>query len=474
MAIEKPFAVLPLALSSIAAGNAKANRPASHLAQPHPGMRWESDGSGNLWVRGRFDGVRAVNFASMMAANAQPGTTIRVRLGTTQAQVDGAAPYDSTALPFIAPARTRDDNLYHSHLEIPSVQNASWWRVDIAGHTADFSAAALVFGERRTPDRFYNRDREIGFEDLGSLEIVRNGVIADTPGVVMRTLLFRLQWVEDEEFWSRWAPLGLRNTDGSKRLIYWCFDPNLAARRQDKTFLGYMGRDIFMRGNDFPLANQMDFQFRGLDFGSVPALTAFDSLRALVNAGGGSSSIHRLSQATLPGGVLTSADLSSLGNNFTQATGAQQPIISASGAAFDGSNDNIVGTVSASRSYTVVMSVTKGDASTTATITGIPSNTALIRYIQGSAIGFGSATVSANGAAVANTGALYTALHTTGEVAVSVSGIAVGADTSIIIGRNTGSLLGSVRRLVVLDHTALGGNLAAAVALAQTWVMQSE
>lgn len=264
MPIQKPFCVLPLSLTDIRTGNARSNRGATHLGVPEwPGMIWQSEGSSNLWVRGQFEGgTQPVDFMSLMAANAQAGTTIRVRLGTSQAQVDGTAPYDSGALTLISPARTRADGRYHSHLELPSVQNASWWRIDIGNHTGDFSASALIFGSKRTPARFYNRDREIGFEDLGSLEISRNGVVAETPGYVLRTLLFRLQWVSNSEFWDAWAPLAA--TKGRRQLIYWCFDPEPTVRRQDQSFLGYMARDIFMRGNDFPLDNQMDFQLRAI------------------------------------------------------------------------------------------------------------------------------------------------------------------------------------------------------------------
>lgn len=264
MAIQKPFAVLPLSLTDIATGNAKTNRGASHLGlHQFAGMRWESDGNSNLWVRGRFGGsVQAVNFMSLMAANAQPGTTIRLRLGTTQAQVDGTAPYDSGALTLISPAITRPDGLYHSHLELPSTVNASWWRIDIANHSGDFSASALIMGTKRTPAYFYNRDREIGFEDLGALEIGRNGVVADTPGVVLRQVLFRLGWVSEDEWWSTWAPLFA--TKGKRQLIYLCFDPEATVRRQDKSMIGFMGRDLFMRGGTAPTQNEVDIQFRSI------------------------------------------------------------------------------------------------------------------------------------------------------------------------------------------------------------------
>lgn len=263
MAIQKPFAVLPLTLTGIATGNAKANRLATHLGQfQNAGMRWESNGNSNLWVRGQFNASSPVNFMSLMACNAQAGTTIRLRLGTSQAQVDGTAPYDSGALTLISPARTRTDGLYHSHLELPSVTNATWWRIDIGNHSGDFSASALVMGSKRTPARFYNRDREIGFEDLGSLDIARNGVIAETPGKVIRTLSFRLQWVSTAEYFDTWAPLFA--TKGKRQPVFIAFDPEPTVRRQDLSFLGFLSRDMFIRGNQFPLDNEADFALRAI------------------------------------------------------------------------------------------------------------------------------------------------------------------------------------------------------------------
>ena len=286
--IQKPFCVRPQTLTGIATGNERANRPASHLGLPQfAGMRWQSTGNANLWVRGQFGGAsQAINFVSLMSANAQPGTTIRVRLGTSQAEVDGeSAPYDSGALPFIlrlasgvifdgsifdggifadgdTASVSRLDGLYHSHLELPSVVNATWWRIDIGGHTGDFSASALVMGERRTPSNFYNRDREIGFEDMGSLEISRNGIVAETPGVMLRSLLFRLEWASETEWFDLWAPLFA--VKGKRQILFICFDPDATVRRQDKTFLGFMVRDLFMRGGIAPTANQIDIQLRAI------------------------------------------------------------------------------------------------------------------------------------------------------------------------------------------------------------------
>lgn len=84
-----PFAVIPIALGTVTSGNERATNLASHLGELDTiGMTWKSTGNANLWARGNFASAKPVDFASVLRANALPGTTIRIRLGATQAEVD--------------------------------------------------------------------------------------------------------------------------------------------------------------------------------------------------------------------------------------------------------------------------------------------------------------------------------------------------------------------------------------------------
>lgn len=238
--MEKPFAVVPLSLGTLSCGNQRSNRPASHLGEVAlTGMVWQSTGSSDLWVRGDFGTAKPIDFMSMIWANALPGTTIRLRLGASQADVDGSsAPYDSTALPFISPAITREDGLYSSHLELPSVQTYRWWRIDIGGHTGDFAAASLVLGKTVRSANFYNPGWQMGPEDLGEIEIARNGVVDDTPGMILRTLDFKISWVSEVDWETLWQPL--LQYLGKRRVALWCFDPEAGPYRQGRTYMGYV------------------------------------------------------------------------------------------------------------------------------------------------------------------------------------------------------------------------------------------
>lgn len=257
--LRKPFFVIPLNLGTLASGNVASGYAIAHLNRlKAAALAWRSSGNSNLWARGDFGATRQVDFCALMAANAQAGTTIRLRLGTTQAEVDGTAPYDSGATTLINPAITREDGLYHSHLEIPSVQNARWWRIDIGGHTGDFQAASLVLGKRAASTYLYNQDFEYGVEDFGSMDITRFGVMDEEPGVIMRSLGFTLGWTTEAEFEATFRPMIEKL--GGRGMVYVCFSPEATVNRQARTYLGVMRKPPTARAIRKPFTFSQEFE----------------------------------------------------------------------------------------------------------------------------------------------------------------------------------------------------------------------
>lgn len=244
---DLPFVVVPTPLGTIASGNETTPKPAAHLGEfMDIGMTWASNGSSNLWIRGDFGSAKPVDFCSMLSANAQAGTTIRLRLGDTQAEVDGTADYDSTALPFISPSITREDGLYHSHLALPSLQTKRWWRIDIGSHTGDFEASMLVLGQRVISARYYSPGFEFGVQDQGETGFGRWGVVEQSEGLMMRTLKFELGWIEEAEYEAKFRPLATKL--GKRNPALWCFDPAATAYRQDKTYFGIVRENLYAIG----------------------------------------------------------------------------------------------------------------------------------------------------------------------------------------------------------------------------------
>lgn len=254
----KPFFVRPVDLGTVTAGNTAAGYPASSLNRFKAiGLTWRTVGNANLWARGQFGSAQAIDFCAIVAGNAQPGTTYRLRLGNSQAEVDGTAPYDSGDLPYISPAITSADGLYHSHLELPSVQTATWWRIDIGGHTGDFQASMLVLGQKVQPSKFYNLDFEYGVKDLGNLEWGRYGVLDEDPGLIARTVAFTLAWNTEAEFETSFRPM--MEQLGKRGIVYLVFDPEATAYRQAKTFMGVFDKPPAARGVRKPKTYSQDF-----------------------------------------------------------------------------------------------------------------------------------------------------------------------------------------------------------------------
>lgn len=245
MTIRKPFFVVPLDLGTPAAQNSTAGFPVTHLNRPRDiGLVWKT--TSTMWARGTFGSTKEVDFCALMGTNAQSGTNIRLRLGTSQSQVDGTAPYDSTALPLIYSGTLSPSGKYHSHLELPAVENASWWRIDITGHSGTFEAMTLVLGKRLEPTYFYNTDFEYGTEALGTFDLTRLGVTDIEPGITLRTMGFTLSWMTRDEWETKFRPFVEQL--GKTGVAYLCFDPEENIYRQNNTFLGPMKKWPVARG----------------------------------------------------------------------------------------------------------------------------------------------------------------------------------------------------------------------------------
>lgn len=259
--IEKPLFVLPIDLGTIATGNERTEAPAIHLNEhDSPGLVWRTNGNGTVWARGQLSASKAISLCSMVNANALPGTLIRLRLGTSQAQVDGSAPYDSGNVAFISPATTRESGLYHSLLRFASV-NATWWRIDITGHTGDFEVMSLIMGSEIQTTRFYDRGWEMGTNDLGDIDFGRFGVALETDGVIFRTINFKLSWVSEAQFEASFRKVMMQ----TKRGVAWIlFNPEAIATRQEQFYFGRFGQPPFAQNSRKPGTFAMEFMLQSM------------------------------------------------------------------------------------------------------------------------------------------------------------------------------------------------------------------
>ena len=267
VAIRKPFFVMPADLSNITASQQGAGAPASNVARlDSTGLIWRCEtATGDGWVRGQMPAGTLVDFFAMIACITSPTAAYRLRLGNSEAEVTGgSAPYDSGVQPFFTTATSiQYDGRFHSHLELPQTFAATWFQMDWIGpDNIWFEVTSLVLGRKFEPSRFYDKDFERGFEDLGSLDINRFGVADVVPGKRLRTLNFTLGWLNEDEYETRFAPMA--GYVGTTRVIYCCFDPALSPYRQNRTYLGWLRNPPFARGGVKPRTFSMEFQIRSL------------------------------------------------------------------------------------------------------------------------------------------------------------------------------------------------------------------
>lgn len=262
MAIEKPIFCLPVDLGTIATGNERDETPAVHLNHHESiGLVWRTNGNSSMWARGQFTASQALSMCSLINANAQAGTTVRLRLGTSQAEVDGgSAPYDSGAVTFISPAETTDSGLYASFQQFSEV-SATWWRIDIANHTGDFEASSLILGKAVQSSRFYDRGWELGTSDLGSIDISRWGVDVETDGIILNTVSFKLSWVSEAEFIASFRQI---MRQAKRKPVWLLFNPEAVAGRQEQFYFGRFGQPPFAQNSRKPQTFAMEFAMQSM------------------------------------------------------------------------------------------------------------------------------------------------------------------------------------------------------------------
>lgn len=172
--------------------------------------------------------------------------------------------YDSGLQTIRNPAITREDNFYHSFLQMPSVIADSWWRIDCDAHTGNFSAMALVLGKQLQFSNYYTPENtNFGQEDYGELTFDRFGVADELPGNKMRLLDMDFGWMTDADRFDKFQPL--RDKIGTTSMCYWCFDPDATVQRQDKCYFGPLTKPAFFRPSVFNMSRwQSQFQIRSI------------------------------------------------------------------------------------------------------------------------------------------------------------------------------------------------------------------
>ena len=178
-------------------------------------------------------------------------------------------------------------------------------------------------------------------------------------------------------------------------------------------------------------------------------------LIALLSAEGGQSCFHDYVNASdLP--PWTSADGANA-NDHTQGVNARKPALSADGATFDGNNDYVLQDI-AGGSFTVAMAVTINDPSDPGVFVSDDANTSYVQYQAGSGVAH-LATVWVDGEVRSTRGEVHDAVNGAGEVVLLMEGLDLEGRTQLRIGRGSGAMNATVRRVAVIEESAFPNTL---------------
>lgn len=242
---QKPFAVVPEPIGTILRSTGYAGTPASHLGEhKHIGLVWRSPFSSPnpAAAAGDFGSARTIDMVSIIASNATPTTGVILYLADDpDLQINV---FSQTSL-IRQPPITRDDDLYHLHLEIPPTTRR-YWGIEVYGHSGDFEASALVMGQRLTFTNYYSPGFGFGAEDLGGLELTRWGVPDEEDGLIFRRLDCTFGWMSRADMDDKFRPLVERL--GKRGVALFCFDPEPTTYRQARTYFGWLRQPPFFRG----------------------------------------------------------------------------------------------------------------------------------------------------------------------------------------------------------------------------------
>lgn len=204
-----------------------------------------------------------------------------------------------------------------------------------------------------------------------------------------------------------------------------------------------------------------------------PIANASAELATLITALSGvqNNGIYDFTTGAVISTVYTVADYSGNGNPVLQSAATRQPTTSSTlGMVLDGSNDcaGYTWQTAAPSTATVILTMKKtvGDTGKRILSDGTTTNAAGQYASGGSGALVGTWTI--DGASVTTQGQLYTALNDGNEHTAMVTGLNTSAWPAMFFSRLTSSVLGSMRRGVVIDEST--ASLAAARTAATAWV----
>lgn len=190
--------------------------PAANLATDGPTDQWWSDSSTGYALEMVHSGA-PIDTIALLETNASPLQTIRVKAGTSYAQVRGSSPLFSTSAQQLhASPDMGGRSAYHALVRLASPQAYTHWRLEIANPATlgRFVASYACLGLARTSGKNMADDSAETSVDLGSLDRLRDGAPDRVTGFMRsRKVEFDMAFMSEAAWETQFS--GVRSILGS-------------------------------------------------------------------------------------------------------------------------------------------------------------------------------------------------------------------------------------------------------------------
>lgn len=201
--IEPAILVVPELINDLVVTNLEAGSLADNLLSDDPNTLTKVTTSSAITFRTTG---RSVDVIALLGTLANENVTWRIRSATSLANTTAAPATDTGVVSFrINPGIGRRP-FYHGYRRLASPRTEEWWRIDLAGITANFVMRSLVIGLAR---QSVNVSRGAGKSpyDLGKMERTLLGAPDRVRGWRGKTIDFPLSWLRESEYETKWSDL---------------------------------------------------------------------------------------------------------------------------------------------------------------------------------------------------------------------------------------------------------------------------
>lgn len=229
---------------AITASSEDANFPVANLLKPQGGIFWKTLVDSGVFFRVNIGTGQSVDMVSLLYTNFTSAATWRVRLGDSQAEVDGgAADIDSGTITAWAQTDMSKWDFAHSIFRAGSASTNSWLRVDLndaANPDGFLTVGRLMAGASYEPTINFQYGGGIGYVSQPLRDRSIANVLYVEERQAFQTASLTFDHIPEDEFWPNMQTIF--RLHGNHKPIQLVMDIGDNANRADKAIYGVIER----------------------------------------------------------------------------------------------------------------------------------------------------------------------------------------------------------------------------------------